>query len=464
MPAKATATKMTLSNSSPTRVEPIVRIHKCFPFVCTFNFERTTEFEYSPEKYPKILAIAIRGICSNILLKSLCRVQLSSAGNAPIIHILSVARISMANPVQMTFRDCLYPYTSVRTSPKMYEIGKSSVPPSNTNGPSCTILVARIFERISNLMAKKGASELDLIVGGPPCQAYSIVGRARKNMEKDSRNFLYKLYVKFLKKFSPKVFVFENVQGLLSAGKGKYYEDLKQSCENAGYVFLHKLIKAEEYGVLQKRRRVIIIGIKKNLALSNTSDPYPIPNTVSYLNYKIKDILSDLPPLKPGEKNNSYSGQPTKYLSLTQIRKPGDVLTWHLTRPIREQDRDIYRFVINFRRKSGKNAEYTDIPANLRTHKNLTGFLDRFKVVPESEHACQTMVAHIAKDGHYYIHPDIEQARSLSVREAARIQSFPDDYYFEGSRTSAFTQIGNAVPPLLAYEIAKSIKNYLKSK
>lgn len=396
------------------------------------------------------------------------------AGFSPIAHVEMMREACDT----LKTRSCYYALKNVANGDEIYkkylkgEISRetlwSSVPKDVLDKVICETMsdatLPRIFERISNLMAKKGASELDLIVGGPPCQAYSIVGRARKNMEKDSRNFLYKLYVKFLKKFSPKVFVFENVQGLLSAGKGKYYEDLKQSCENAGYVFLHKLIKAEEYGVLQKRRRVIIIGIKKNLALSNTSDPYPIPNTVSYLNYKIKDILSDLPPLKPGEHKNSYSGRPTTYLSLTQIRKPGDVLTWHLTRSIREQDRDIYRFVINFRRKSGKNAEYTDIPANLRTHKNLTGFLDRFKVVPESEHACQTMVAHISKDGHYYIHPDIKQARSLSVREAARIQSFPDDYYFEGSRTSAFTQIGNAVPPLLAYEIAKSIKNYLKSK
>ena len=396
------------------------------------------------------------------------------AGFSPIAHVEMMREACDT----LKTRSCYYALKNVANGDEIYkkylkgEISRetlwSSVPKDVLDKVICETMsdatLPRIFERISNLMAKKGASELDLIVGGPPCQAYSIVGRARKNMEKDSRNFLYKLYVKFLKKFSPKVFVFENVQGLLSAGKGKYYEDLKQSCENAGYVFLHKLIKAEEYGVLQKRRRVIIIGIKKNLALSNTSDPYPIPNTVSYLNYKIKDILSDLPPLKPGEHKNSYSGRPTTYLSLTQIRKPGDVLTWHLTRSIREQDRDIYRFVINFRKKSGKNAEYTDIPANLRTHKNLTGFLDRFKVVPENEHACQTMVAHISKDGHYYIHPDIEQARSLSVREAARIQSFPDDYYFEGSRTSAFTQIGNAVPPLLAYEIAKSIKNYLKSK
>lgn len=396
------------------------------------------------------------------------------AGFSPIAHVEMMREACDT----LKTRSCYYALKNVANGDEIYkkylkgEISRetlwSSVPKDVLDKVICETMsdatLPRIFERISNLMAEKGASELDLIVGGPPCQAYSIVGRARKNMEKDSRNFLYKLYVKFLKKFSPKVFVFENVQGLLSAGKGKYYEDLKQSCENAGYVFLHKLIKAEEYGVLQKRRRVIIIGIKKNLALSNTSDPYPIPNTVSYLNYKIKDILSDLPPLKPGEQNNSYSGRRTKYLSLTQIRKPGDILTWHLTRPIREQDRDIYRFVINFRRKSGKNAEYTDIPANLRTHKNLTGFLDRFKVVPENERACQTMVAHISKDGHYYIHPDIEQARSLSVREAARIQSFPDDYYFEGSRTSAFTQIGNAVPPLLAYEIAKSIKNYLKSK
>ena len=120
----------------------------------------------------------------------------------------------------------------------------------------------------------------------------------------------------------------------------------------------------------------------------------------------------------------------------------------------------VYKYAINQWNTEGVRLKYPELPERLKTHKNTKSFLDRFKVV-NGKGISHTVVAHIAKDGHYYIHPDIQQCRSISVREAARIQSFPDDFYFEGSRTAAFTQIGNAVPPLMAFAIAQKIKELL---
>ena len=131
----------------------------------------------------------------------------------------------------------------------------------------------------------------------------------------------------------------------------------------------------------------------------------------------------------------------------------------HKSRSNQERDLRIYKKAIEFA-ESGKRLMYTDIPEEDRTHKNEKAFLDRFKVHIRNE-VPHTIVAHISKDGHYNIHPDISQCRSLTVREAARIQSFPDNYIFEGPRTAQFTQVGNAVPPLMSEAIAKAVKEYV---
>ena len=135
-----------------------------------------------------------------------------------------------------------------------------------------------------------------------------------------------------------------------------------------------------------------------------------------------------------------------------------DILTWHVARPNIARDREIYKMVIHTWNTEKRRLKYTDLPPELCTHRNRTAFLDRFKVVAGDLPFSHTLVAHISKDGHYFIHPDYGQARSISVREAARIQSFPDNFFFEGSRTSAFVQIGNAVPPLMASGIAQALK------
>lgn len=319
-----------------------------------------------------------------------------------------------------------------------------------------------IFERIDKRKREMHARKIDVVIGGPPCQAYSLVGRARTDMSKDPRNWLYKIYVEFLKKYQPRLFVFENVQGIRTAGGGTYLQDIERLVTEAGYSMDIRLLEAPDFGVLQRRKREIIIGIKNDGKGVTEVFPYPKPSPEMRMKYTVNELLSDLPTLLPGQRNNHYIGPITPYLRDTGIRKENDVLTWHETRPIREFDRNIYRFVIQFHSENGRNPRYTEIPVELRTHKNQKAFLDRFKLVNGEDHSTQTMVAHISKDGHYYIHPDINQARSLSVREAARIQSFPDDYYFEGPRTSVLTQIGNAVPPLLAYHIAREVKTYLK--
>jgi DNA (cytosine-5)-methyltransferase 1 len=141
-------------------------------------------------------------------------------------------------------------------------------------------------------------------------------------------------------------------------------------------------------------------------------------------------------------------------------------LTQHIARPHTEQDKRIYRIAVDKWNNKGQRLDYNDLPEVLKTHKNRHSFYDRFKIVAQDLNYSQTVVAHIAKDGHYYIHPDKMQNRSISVREAARLQSFPDDYYFEGvkessNRTAAFKQIGNAVPTLMAQEIASKLKDLL---
>lgn len=309
-----------------------------------------------------------------------------------------------------------------------------------------------------------GDKEVDLIIGGPPCQAYSLVGRARSanGMNGDPRNYLYVQYGKYLEKYQPKIFVFENVLGLKSAKGGLYLKNMEKLFLKKGYKMKLFTVEANKFGVLQNRKRVIIIGWKDNF-ITNIPDLEKVDLT---RNFKVSSIFLDLPFLNAGEgydKYQKYEKKPGKYLADNYLRNGVNVLTQHVARPHTKQDKEIYRIAVCKWDNEQKRLDYNDLPDRLKTHKNRHSFFDRFKVVAQDLNHSQTVVAHIAKDGHYYIHPDINQNRSISVREAARLQSFPDDYYFEGikegaNRTSAFKQIGNAVPPLMAYEIAQMIK------
>lgn len=315
-----------------------------------------------------------------------------------------------------------------------------------------------------------GRQKVDLIIGGPPCQAYSLVGRSRSKtkMEGDPRNFLFQQYAQYLEKYQPKMFVFENVLGLKSAKKGHYLNEMETLFDEKGYYIHLYTLEARNFGVLQNRKRIVILGWQKQLNLD-------IPNLEEIRlenHYQVSELLSDLPEIEAGagaDKNLKYRTPTTEYLKTYALRNGIDILTQHIARPHRQQDKEIYRIAVQKWGNQHERLNYNDLPDRLKTHRNRSSFYDRFKVVAGDLPYSQTVVAHIAKDGHYYIHPDIKQNRSITVREAARLQSFPDNYYFEGEkegagRTAAFKQIGNAVPPLMAKAIAEQLHKVISEK
>jgi DNA (cytosine-5)-methyltransferase 1 len=310
-----------------------------------------------------------------------------------------------------------------------------------------------------NIDIQLGSKKVDVIIGGPPCQAYSLVGRSRdpNRMSGDKRNYLFRHYVEFLVRYKPKYFVFENVLGLLTAGNKKYLNEMLSLFEEIGYSADFKVLNAEEYGVLQRRRRVIIIGRK-----GKSKFEFPELETIEN-NWQIKkDLFADLPSLTPGQEMNivKYTKKINAYQKTMETRNGINFTTQHITRQHNEIDLEIYSIAIQKWLHGKERLKYDALPGRLQTHNKKNVFLDRFKVVDPTGHS-HTVVAHIAKDGHYYIYPDLKQIRSISVREAARIQSFPDNYFFEGGRTAAFKQIGNAVPPLMAEALATKIKALL---
>lgn len=323
--------------------------------------------------------------------------------------------------------------------------------------------IPEIFEKIDQML---GREKLDLIIGGPPCQAYSLAGRSRSEtkMVGDKRNYLYKHYAEFLRKYRPQYFVFENVLGLLSAKDEDgtlHFDNMQKLFYEYGYSTEFQPLNASDYGVLQNRKRIILIGKLGKDEKGFYPEIQKITST-----HKVGELFCDLPSINAGGgqvtpvATNHYTG---KYLYDSGIKSSDlEPVTFHQARPNTEQDLEIYRIVVETWNKQGTRIAYTDLPEHLRTHKNTTSFLDRFKVVAGNLTFAQTVVAHICRDGHYYIHPDKKQNRSLTPREAARIQTFPDNYYFESasgkpSRTLAYKQIGNAVPVRLAKCIATAL-------
>ncbi|HAV3553975.1 TPA: DNA cytosine methyltransferase [Acinetobacter baumannii] len=398
-----------------------------------------------------------------------------------------------------------------------------------------------IHERVRELINKHTGPKI--LIGGPPCQAYSLAGRSRnagnKNYvpENDHRHFLYKEYLQVLSIAQPDIFVMENVRGILTAKiedklifpqilndlrnpskitKGaehcpsyKIYslvEKTNENSENNCSEKINYLIKSEEFGIPQARHRVILLGIREDIK--------QIPDILNKDNYpkvSVKEAIGDLPKLRSGLSKKIDSESSWKEVILNNIeilnklnninfkdkdlypyknlkRKekihknkhknqlPKHLCDWildsqlnnlvlnHETRGHMESDLLRYSFCALYGQKKGVSPKSEDFPHELAPqHQNWnTGtHNDRFRVQISSKVAT-TITSHISKDGHYFIHYDPKQCRSLTVRESARLQTFPDNYIFEGNRTNQYIQVGNAVPPYLALQISSIVYSLLK--
>jgi len=346
-----------------------------------------------------------------------------------------------------------------------------------------------IVEKIEYSKHINKSKKIHVLLGGPPCQPYSLIGRSRDpdRMQKDNRHYLYSHYLRILEYIKPDFFLYENVPGLFSAranGESIFKKLLNDFSElNPPYEIIPPLEKVREkpssyvldsanFGVPQHRKRLILIGFKKNLKarLPEVEEIFGILQKRSLRNMKNKryvtvyDAISDLPKIRPGEGSDSWygpyenKGYLTKYQKI--MRKSSIGVINHRARTHIGGDLDRYRFFIEHRYNGNGRVNLEDLlemrPDLKPDHKHLDKFLDRFNV-QWFDRPSSTITAHISKDGHYFIHPDINQLRSFTVREAARCQSFPDNFKFEGPRTHQYRQVGNAVPPLLAKEIAKLI-------
>ena len=392
-------------------------------------------------------------------------------------------------------------------------------------------------------VALKGRKDW-LLIGGPPCQAYSLVGRSRVGgiNKSDHRVYLYKEYLRTIAVHHPAVFVMENVKGLLSAkvDDESVFELIMRDLKDPGSVFENVnspkykifslttkaenfdktgnpeykknsdyLIKSENYGIPQRRHRIILLGIRKDLEFSGKTILKKKPET------KLGDVIGDLPVIrsivsrrrtgfkviedkikyqyeKIEDSDVTWLKYITKFMkelsvddskTLTfdnsngamyiPVEKPEKIqklIRWykdshiggvcnHESRSHLLEDLKRYLFASNYMSENGVSPKLRDYPDELLPdHKNARSgkFSDRFRV-QNPDTPATTVTSHISKDGHYFIHYDINQCRSLTVREAARIQTFPDNYYFCGPRTAQFHQVGNAVPPLLAKQIAEIV-------
>jgi DNA (cytosine-5)-methyltransferase 1 len=305
-------------------------------------------------------------------------------------------------------------------------------------------------------------------------------------MENDGRHFLYEHYLHVLADLKPDFFVLENVPGLLTAKSGGQdtfermladFAALEPAYEVAPSYDEYKqnprayLVNSSWYCVPQRRSRVILIGYRRALARTHPKIKSVFKRLLANRSgsvLTVTDAIGDLPELNPGEGKDGWFGEYdakslTRYQSWAHRQSTG--VCNHKARKHMASDLDRYRFFIDHHLNGNQRATLLDLlrerPDLTPQHDHLDKFIDRFKVQLWNRPSA-TVMAHIAKDGHYYIHPDIHQCRSFTVREAARCQSFPDNFKFEGPRTEQFKQVGNAVPPRMAQAIAKVLLQELK--
>lgn len=307
------------------------------------------------------------------------------------------------------------------------------------------------------------SKKVDLIIGGPPCQAYSIAGRIRDRdgMQNDYRNYLFESYIKIVNEYKPQVFIFENVPGILSAKPGgvKIVDEIRDQFKKNGYVIIENLkeaiINVADYGIPQNRRRIIIMGIRQD------------DREYSDIQNMLKDFYSDILLKYTKEKMTVYDaiGDMQKFYPLYNTEKKKNLshtiydvnLKDHLPRFHNDRDIGIFKKLAYDKFCGEKKYNSTDKKKELYTL--LTGKksnIHKYHVIDWSLPST-TIVSHLHKDGLRYIHPDHEQARSITIREAARLQSFEDDFEFLGSQGDKYKMIGNAVPPKFANILAKAI-------
>jgi DNA (cytosine-5)-methyltransferase 1 len=302
--------------------------------------------------------------------------------------------------------------------------------------------------------------EFDAIIGGPPCQGWSRVGRgklrslktgARSKTDSDPRNHLYENFLRTIDHFRPKVAVMENVPGMLSHNGKNVAELVAVSMKALGFITSWALLDASDYGVPQIRKRLFFVGVRKDLGVEFQFPATLAPNGDRlYPITTVRDAISDLPILRNGSRKwiRPYVEKPEASRFARQMRELADRETVfdHVCRTHNEDDLEAFRLM-----KEG--GLYRDLPDRLKRYRDDI-FDDKYKKLFWKRPSwCVT--AHLSKDCYTHIHPS--QSRTISVREAARLQSFPDSFYFGGSMGNKFQMIGNAVPPLLAAKIGLAL-------